>query len=248
MNQAPVGVTQTINRVVERTIQTVTTPTKETETIVKETVVIDVDEQVVNAVENNSKSSIRIYRTSNDPSVGGEQMVFVGLGFAVSDDGIVVTDNSLISSGGKYFVSQKDKLYDLSVLRDSEEEQVSLLKIKNDEKDPFEYSKVKLSSENIKLGQTVIYIGGENRDIVATGIVSSLINKDSESATSTNKVESIETSISSNFISGGLLLNLSGEIVGIKSNYMDTSKTTLFAPSTDILESLSALNDSTETN
>ena len=99
----------------------------------------------------------------------------------------------------------------------------------------------------MKLGQTVIYIGGESKDSVSTGIVSSLSAKEikpTDNSTSTpiqTKISSIETSIPSNFVSGGLLLNLSGELVGIKSNYMDSSKTVFFAPSQYILDAISAL-------
>src|SRR3989338_1284698 len=80
MNQAPVGVVQTINRVVERTIETVTSPPKETKTIVKETVIVNPEDQIVSAVEKTSKSVVRIYRTNIDISSGLNSMVFVGLG------------------------------------------------------------------------------------------------------------------------------------------------------------------------
>ena len=250
MNQAPVGVVQTINKVVERTIETVTAPSKEIQTVVKETVLVNQEDQVVNAVEKNSKSIIRIYRTNTDPSSGSNSMVFVGLGAIVSDDGIIVTDNSLISEGGKYFTTPADKLLDLSVVRAVSGEQIALLKIKNDEKPFLTFSKVSISKSDLKLGQTVIYMGGETKDSVSTGIISSLSAKEVKSidnSTSTpaqTKISSIETSISSDFISGGLLLNLSGELVGIKSNYMDSSKTDFFAPSSDVQEALSSLADS----
>ena len=258
MNQAPVGVVQTINRVVEKTIQTVTAPGKETQTVVKETVLVNPEDQIVSAVEKTSKSVIRIYRTNSDPSISSNSsMVFVGLGAIVTDDGIVVTDNSFISEDGKYFTTiAKDKLLDLSIMRAMSGEQLALLKIGGDNTDSAAYSKVPISTVDLKLGQTVIYIGGETKDTVSTGIVSSLSVKeikleDNSGATSTasstltaTKISSIETSITSNFISGGLLLNLSGELVGIKSIYMDSSKTDFFAPSIDIQESLSSLINS----
>ena len=251
MNQAPVGVVQTINRVVERTIETVTSPSKET--VVKETVVVNTDDQIVSAVEKTSKSVIRIYKTDTDPSSGLNSMVFVGLGAVVSDDGTVATDNNLVSSGSKYFMSTPDnKLLELSILRNISGEQVALLKIKNDEKNPITIYKVAISNNDLKLGQTVIYIGGETKNIVSTGIVSSLSAKEikpDDIATSTasstpivnTKISSIETSISSNFNSGGLLLNLSGELVGLKTVFMDTSKTNLFIPSGYIQDAFTAI-------
>ncbi len=248
MNQAPVAVVQTINRVVEKTIETVTSPTKEIQTVVKETVMINSDDQIVSVIEKATKSVMRIYRTNTDPSSGLNSMTFIGLGAVITNDGIMVTDNSLISEGGKYFITTigGDKLLDLSIIRSVSGEQVALLKIKNDESNPIKFYKVPIAESDLKLGQAVVYIGGERKDIVSTGIVSSLSVrevKSAENATTSpasTKISSIETSISSNFISGGLLLNLSGELVGVKSTYMDSSKTTFFAPSIDVKDALSS--------
>src|ERR1035437_463424 len=126
MNQAPVGVVQTINRVIEKTIQTVTAPSKEIQTVVKETVTVNTDDQIVSAVASTSKSVIRIYRTNTDPSSASNAMIFVGLGAVVSDDGIVATDNSLISDGGNYFTTTDgNKLINLSIVRAVSSEQIA---------------------------------------------------------------------------------------------------------------------------
>jgi len=255
MNQAPVGVVQTINRVVEKTIQTVTGPAKETQTIVKETVVVNTDDQIVSAVEKNKNSMIRIYRINTDPSAGSNSMLFVGLGVVVSSDGVVATDNNLISDGAKYFTTNSSStLIDLSILRAVSGERIALLKIKNSSTNSIAFTAVNLSSNDLKLGQSVIYIGGETKDSVFTGIVSTLSAKESQSdnivaSTSSSTIvaapiDSIETSISANFVSGGLLLNLSGELVGIKSIYMDSSKSDLFTPSQEIQNALNALTNS----
>ena len=254
MNQAPVGVVQTIDKVVEKTIQTVTAPSTNTQTVVKETTVVNTDDQVVSAIQKNSNSVIRIYRTNSDPSADSNSMIFVGLGIVVTDDGVIATDNSLISEGGKYFTTASgQKLIDLSVLRAVSGEQVALLKINNsDNKNPATFPKVSISSQDLQLGQSVVYIGGETKNMVATGIVSSLSTKDikpADNSTSTpvqTKISSVETSMSPDFISGGILLNLSGDLVGMKSNFMDSSKTNLFAPASDIVDALSSLASSTQ--
>ena len=252
MNQAPVGVVQTINRVVEKTIQTVTTPAKEVQTVVKQTVTVNPDDQIVSAIEENSQSVVRIYRTNTDPTSQSNPTIFVGIGAVVTDDGLVATDNSLISDGGKYFTtSAKGDLIDLSIVRSITGEQIALLKI-NDDKNLSGFSKASVSSDNLKLGQTVVYIGGETKNTVATGIVSSLSTKDvkiDDTSTSTKTViSSIETSINTNFIPGGLLLDLSGELVGIKSTYMDSAKTELFAPVTDLQDTISSLATSSQSS
>src|SRR6185369_14742892 len=117
MNQAPVGVTQTINRVVERTIEKVSTPGKDT--TVKETVVVNADDLIVSAVDKNTKSVLRIYKTivdSLNPDISSA--VFVAMGAVVSSDGIIATDNNAISDSGSYFIKTDDgKPHDLTIIR-----------------------------------------------------------------------------------------------------------------------------------
>jgi hypothetical protein len=246
MNQAPVGVTQTINRVVEKTIEKVVpaTPTKETQTIVKETVVVNTDDQIVSAVEKNSKSIVRIYSRENSRSYDSDSVRFVSLGTVVSDNNIIVADNNtFVFDGGRYFIKTEDnKNVDLEILRAVPGEEVSVFKIKENGDYSVKLSKANIvSSENIKLGQTVVYIGGDTKDIVSTGIISGVNTKNLDNnSTSTEKIiTSIETNISSDkLISGGLLINLSGEIVAIKTNYPDFIRTDLFAPANYIESSL----------
>jgi S1-C subfamily serine protease len=256
MDQAPQSVSQTINRVVERTIQQVVSPattTVNTVNTIKETVVVNEDDQVVNTISKNSGSLIRIFRTNTDIISGTDAMTFVGIGIVVSDDNIIATDNSLISDGGKYFTSLADgKLRDLNILRASSGEQIALLKIIADATSTMSLSKTILSQNDIKLGQSVVYIGGQTKNSVAVGIVSSLGTKDitvnaSNSAATTTKtvVSSIETTFSSNnLISGGPILNLSGEIVGIKGTFLDSARTDLFVPVSSIQSVLSSYQDS----
>ncbi len=256
MNQAPVGVTQTINRVVEKTIEKVITPSTNSQ-VIKETIVVNEDDQTVNAIDRNSKSLVRIYRTNIDPIFGTESLALVGIGIVVTDDGIIAADNSVINNSGKYFLTSEDgKIHDLSILRATSDEQVALLKMKADDKNPLTLPKVNLSEQgNLKLGQTVVFIGGETKNVVATGIVSSLNTKDikidgsGSSSTTSSETKTVVVSIittvpSRNFIPGGLLLNLSGDVVGIKSTYMDSERTDLFAPSDSIKSTLAAYADS----
>lgn len=256
MDQAPQSVSQTINRVVERTIQQVVSPattTINTINTVKETVVVNEDDQVVNTIAKNSGSLVRIFRTNTDLTAGTDAMTFVGLGVVVSDDNIIATDNSLISDGGKYFTSLSDgKLRDLNILRSSSGEQIALLKINTVSTSTSALSKASLSKTDIKLGQSVVYIGGQTKNSVAVGIVSSLGTKDiSTNASSSSQgstqtiVSSIETTLpSGNLISGGPLLNLSGELVGIKGTFLDSARTDLFVPVSSIQAVLSAYQDS----
>ena len=247
MDQAPVGITQTIDRVVQNTIQTVTAPAQQT--VVTKTVEINPDEQIVSAVANNSNSLIRIYAGSANPA-DTSAIAFVGLGAVISDDGIIATDDSIISSDKNYFTTDSSgTLHNLSILT-LDGRQIALLKLSSDDEKSMGLSKVSIaSSTDVKLGQTVIYIGGEKQNEIATGIVSNINTRNAQinNSTSTEAViSSIETSISSNFIPGGLLLNLSGNLVGIQSDYVNSSLTDLFAPSSDVENAISTISTSTK--
>ena len=86
VNQAPPAVTQTINRVVERTIEKVV-PAQGAAVITRETVVVKSDDAAINSIEKNSASIVRI-KTKIDPNTAGNPSaepleVFVGLGLVV---------------------------------------------------------------------------------------------------------------------------------------------------------------------
>jgi hypothetical protein len=251
MDQAPVGITQTIDRVVQNTIQTVTAPAQQT--VVTKTVEINPDEQIVSAVANNSNSLIRIYAGSANPA-DTSAISFVGIGAVISDDGIIATDNSIIFSGNNYFITDSNgTLHNLSVLNVGSEGQIALLRMSSssDEKSMNLFKVSIATSTDVKLGQTVIYIGGEKQNEIATGIVSNINTRNVQIANSTSTkavISSIETSISSDFIPGGLLLNLSGQLIGIKSTYAVSSRTDLFAPASDIVNVISAISTSTAKN
>ncbi len=241
MDQAPTGFTQTINRVVERTIEkVVSTSTPNSGSVLKETIVVNEGDQIVSAIEKNSNSLVRIYTTGNDNT--NQAITLVGIGIVLTDDGIIAADNSVISNDGKYFITTDDsKLHDLSILRSSSDERVALLKIKEASSSLVKFDKVQISDQKLQLGQTVVYIGGDIKNAVATGIVSSINTKevktDASSTVTTTKIVSLETTVSSkNLVSGGLLLNLSGELVGIKTDLSNN----LFSPTsyiTDVLNS-----------
>lgn len=250
MNQAPVGITQTINRVVEHTIEKViaTSTSSTNQSVVRETVVVNTEDEIVNAINKNANSVVRIYRNTTDPSANSNAMIFVGLGTAVTSDGIIATDNSLIADGGNYFLMSEDgSLHDLVVLRSQSSESIALLKLKSADK-AVPVSPVALAASDLKLGQSVVYVGGETKNTVATGIVASLGTKDvgiASSTASTTPQQSVVTSVQTtitgaNLISGGLLLNLSGELVGIKGTFLASARTDLFVPVRAITDTIAA--------
>ena len=92
--EAPASVTQTINRVVEHTIEKVTPTTGGSNT--KETTIINEDDAVTSAI---SKATPAVVRIKSPIAPDGSQE-FYGLGVIVSKSGLVLSDkHNLILNG-----------------------------------------------------------------------------------------------------------------------------------------------------
>jgi S1-C subfamily serine protease len=233
MDQAPPGVTQTINRVVERTIEKVVTPpvtSNSAAVVTRETIVVKEDDKIVESVDKNKNSIVRIY-TNMDNAGDVEQKIFVGLGTLVSKEGLIATGDVFADSRGQYLITvDNNTYYKVTVLPKNKEGQFYFLKVIQDEKNPVVFNPVNFSdSNNLKLGQTVIAWGGQTLNSVSTGIVSSLVDAGNPEpinpiASSTTKIIAINTNINLiDSVAGGPLLNLYGEVVGIRvsSNMSD---------------------------
>jgi S1-C subfamily serine protease len=232
MDQAPPGVTQTINRVVERTIEKVVTPpttSNSAAVVTRETIVVKEDDKIVESVDKNKNSIVRIY-TNMDDAGDVEQRMFVGLGTIVSKEGLIATGDVFADRRGQYLITvDNSTYYKVTVLPKNKDGQFYFLKVIQDEKNPVIFNPVNFSdSSNLKLGQTVIAWGGQTLNSVSTGIVSSLVDiagkseqtipvTSSTTETIKREIIAINTNINLNdSISGGPLLNLYGEVVGIR--------------------------------
>jgi len=223
MDQAPPGVTQTINRIVERTIEKVVTEpannNNSAAVVTRETIVVKEDDKIVQSVDKNKNSIVRIYTNNKNEE---SQQTFIGLGTVVSKDGLIATGDVFGDLNGKYLVTlDNSKFYEVKIMPKKEENKFYFLKVIQDEKNPVVFSPVTFTdSNNIKLGQTVIAWGGKNQNAVSTGIISSLGDDSQISSTSTaNSVQIKAMNTNINFadsVSGGPLLNLNGEVIGIR--------------------------------
>jgi len=234
MNQAPQTAIQTINRVVEKTIErVVSTPSTSTVTV-KETVVITEDDRIVEAVNKNKDNVVRLYVIKSSGAEVQGTNVFIGLGALVSDKGLVATDNNFVIDGGKYLATLSDgKVHTLDLAYSSSSNPIALFKV-SDLATSTKLSIFKLDSEDVQLGQAVILVGGQSKNVVSVGTVSSLGQKSDSESTSTssdNQVSYIETNFpESNLLEGSPIFNLSGDLVGIKTIFPSNNLTNLFAP------------------
>lgn len=240
LEQAPDPVTQTINRVVEKTIERVVTePSENNEKPVEKeivTVVVNEEDRTIEAIEKNSESLVRIYEKI------GDLKNFVALGIILSPNGEIVTDASLIKEGGKYLgVYGTDELPIQTLFRATSSSSFIKMGIDSEKllEDQFSgpFIAVNFGDSNIsKLGQSVISLSGTQENKVSIGVITS-INKNEE-----GKVLTLETSIDeNNILPGSVILNLSGEVIGMINN-TNIMKSSSFIPANTIKDFLNSTN------
>ncbi len=158
-----------------------------------------------------------------------------GSGFIVSSEGLILTNKHVVSdTEAEYTVLMNDgKKYSAKVLAIDPSQDLAIIKIENG---TSSLSTVKLGdSDSIQIGQTVITIGnalGEFRNTVSVGVVSGLSR--TITASGGGLTETIEDLIQTDAAinsgnSGGPLLNLKGEVVGINTAMASDAQSIGFA-------------------
>ncbi len=152
----------------------------------------------------------------------GEQQVGAGTGFIITSDGLIVTNKHVVNTdGAKYTVIlASGEEYEAKVLDSDPYNDIALIKI-----EAKDLPIVTLGdSDALKIGQTVIAIGntlGEYTNTVTRGIVSGLsrtITAGDAQGQSETLENIIQTDAAINFgNSGGPLINLAGQVIGVNT-------------------------------
>jgi len=197
------------------------------------------EEKIINIVKENSSSVVSILSYKDVSIYSGDlfllvpgvveeeelerQQVGAGTGFIISEDGLVVTNKHVVSDDeAEYVVKMTDgKEYNAKVLAKDPVQDLAILKIEAEEL----FKPLKLgSTDDIQIGQTVIAIGnalGQFQNTVSVGVISGLGRTvvATDSNLSTEKLEDIiQTDAAINKgNSGGPLINLKGEVIGINT-------------------------------
>ncbi len=150
------------------------------------------------------------------------QEVGGGSGFIISADGLILTNKHVVAdTKATYTVFTNDgKKYDAKVLARDPAKDLAVIKIDKIGLTPVELG----DSDSIELGQTAISIGnalGEYRNTVSVGVISGLSRtvQASGPGMGTETIHGvIQTDAAINLgNSGGPLLNLKGEVIGINT-------------------------------
>jgi len=166
-----------------------------------------------------------------------------GSGFLVSSDGYIVTNRHVVSDEeASYTVFTNDgESYDAEVIARDTVLDVAIIKIEGEEFEHLSFA----DSEDIEVGQTVIAIGNalaEFRNTVSVGIVSglsrSIVASDRQGQTEAlDQLIQTDAAINSGN-SGGPLLNLNGEVIGVNVAVASGAENVGFALSGNSVKSI----------
>ncbi len=150
-----------------------------------------------------------------------KQEVGGGTGFIVSEDGLILTNKHVVSTeGADYTVLTNDgEKYEAEVLARDPGQDLAVLKIEGQEFPVLQFG----NSDGLEIGQTVVAIGnalGEFRNTVSVGVISGLGR--TVTASGGGLVETLTDIIQTDAAinrgnSGGPLLNLRGEVIGVNT-------------------------------
>ena len=206
---APPAVTQTVNRVIQNTIEKVVPGEGGTTT---QTVIVKEEDLVVDAIDQNAKSLVAIKE-----DVGDQKGLLLGTGFLISKDGLVITDASGIVEHGNYFIASNGTDYAANVIA-KDSRGFAFLKavpVKDEKGDFKSFGFSTLGDSNaLKVGQTVISpssLDGESVN-VAKGIISRLIQDPADASTISSIILTMSIGRAN---SGSPLLDTDGAVIGL---------------------------------
>jgi S1-C subfamily serine protease len=213
IDQAPQGVTQTINQIVERTVEKVVPG----ETLVKEVPVIVTEEElIVKAINGTSGAVVRIvdFKDEKVPKTLASGFLTDGTGMIVS----VLPVRTEGEAGVPVYkvMTESGKAFALDLAKNDESSRLVVFKVRASDMADFtkETEKVvplKLSEKDTIVGQTIIGVGATSSgNPTATVSIVSSISAGSESAPS-----ALKTNASNPENLGGPLLDIHGEVVGV---------------------------------
>mgnify|MGYP001286564341 CR=1 FL=1 len=179
----------------------------------------NIPENFVEAADLVTKSVVNItvsQRGSYSPVSGGS-------GVIMSHDGYIITNNHVIESGGKIEVTLYNKRnYVAEVVGKDPTTDLALLKIKASDLQPLRYA----DSDKVKVGEWVLAVG--NPFNLTSTVTAGIVSATGRNINILQGLYSIESFIQTDAVvnpgnSGGALVNMQGELIGINSAIMSES-------------------------
>lgn len=152
-------------------------------------------------------------RSSADPVSGGS-------GVIISSDGFIITNNHVVDGGGKVEVTLNNKrIYTASIVGKDPFTDLALLKIEASGLSPLSYG----NSDDVHVGEWVLAVG--NPFNLTSTVTAGIVSAKGRNINILSDIYSIESFIQTDAVvnpgnSGGALVNLRGELVGINAAIM----------------------------
>lgn len=209
MEQAPPAIAQTVNRVVERTVERVVPQESQVATpavvTTEKTVVVRESDLIAQAVKDASPAIVRLYERQ-----GGTE-AFIGFGVAISDSRLL-TDSVAVTEGSTLVTRDGDTIIEFRVTERNSSLGVAVLE-KATSSSAHPWTPISMSTKAPTLGQTVVTLTGEKIPRIGQGIVTTV----GEGTVLETTIEPTET------LSGGPLITVDGELIGLRTGVSRTS-------------------------
>src|SRR3989344_532885 len=211
MDQAPPSIAQTVNRVIERTVQQVVPADQSAAAAVtqEKTVIVKESDLVSQAVGRVSPSIVRLYAASADAPI------FLGLGVVVEASGTIATDAAALGDSSDIIAELSAASHvRVAISRQSADTGLAFLSAStttNAEGKPLVWTPITVSAQNPTLGESVVMMAGKTVARIADGIITSIIPSGS--------LQVIDTSIlADSIMAGSPLIDTNGTLVGISTS------------------------------
>ncbi|XP_059506671.1 serine protease HTRA2, mitochondrial-like isoform X1 [Stegostoma tigrinum] len=173
---------------------------------------------IADVVEKTGPAVVYIEILGRHPFSGREMPISNGSGFAVTEDGLIVTNAHVVANKRRVRVKLANgEMYEASVQAIDQVADIATIKI--NPKTPLPTLPLGVSSE-VRHGEFVVAMGSPFalQNTITSGIVSSVQRGGQELGMAHSDMEYIQTDASIDFgNSGGPLVNLDGEVIGINT-------------------------------
>lgn len=220
MQQAPPVIAQTVNRVIERTVEKMVPQTQgaaAASVVQEKTIVVTETEIIPQAVAKAGGSIVRVYAHTRDDAA------FLGFGVVFSGDGTIVTDAAAIGQEGTVAIALADGTRVTAfVTARVEQPGTAILKAATStESGPLSWKPIARGSMPV-LGSTVIALGGKVKTRVGAGLVTAI------------EVASFDTDLP-NILPGEPLVDTEGSLVGLSTGISRSVSASSFIPTSALI-------------
>lgn len=210
MGQAPPAIAQTVNRVIERTVEKVI-PAGQTAAVVtqQKTIVIKESDLIAQAVDRVSPSLVRLYTTNASGTA-----IFLGFGVVLDASGALAADGSALESGDATAELSDGSHVHASVSSRDASSGIAYLQAgtTTTEGKAVHWSPIVVSTAHPVLGETVVALSGRTVPRIAAGIITALFPAKGEGP------QAIDTDISADsIVSGSPLVDTDGSLIGVST-------------------------------